>query len=497
MDKNGVVTFEKWNTGQVKHPIYGFGLLQNVEVFENRGIAKLKNRALERTTINVDQLPIAEVKDQYGNVYTLTGSTGQGSFYKNGVALQTAMPNPWDLAIYKDYVWVRQSNKLHAYGPLSGATQWFDSIDTSMSQVYNGKLLVGQDDFLYTGNANFVSKIEVLTSGTVGVAPTITFTGSALDLPDGQYVTTLVEYGKNIMVGTQGGSSYADRGNYPNARIYPWNRQAGTLGNPGLADLPIVFSENGINAMIQHANKLYVQAGTQGNVYVTDSTNFAFIGVLPYAPSGVISNSTVFANGMSVSAQGTLLIGLCTFGDQQGRGGIYEVDLKDASYPISYRTISTKNQGLTAVTKIGFIRQSDYQTLNVGWSQGSDYGIDSSDFVLFSSYAGIIETDLRKVGGYNSKKTFEHLEWCLAEPLVAGQNIRISYRLNNKADYTLIGTWGFTAVGDTIKGLGSVISFEDIGAIADAEYVQLKIELDQSESTVYGSNINLIAVRLW
>ena len=95
-----------------------------------------------------------------------------------------------------------------------------------------------------------------------------------------------------------------------------------------------------------------------------------------------------------------------------------------------------------------------------------------------------------KVGTFNNKKTFEHIEWCLAEPLVSGQNIRISYRLNNKDAYTPVGTWGYSTQG-------SVLSFEDIAHITDAEYVQLKIELDQALLTVYGSNINLISVRLW
>jgi len=503
MDKNGVVTFANWNTkGQVKHPVYGFGLLQNVEIFENKGIAKLKNRLLARSTISPTQLPIAEVKDTLGNTYTLTGSTGQGTLYKNGVAIATGLQNAWDIAIYKNYVWLRYSSRLAAYGPLTEAgAAYFDAIGSGFSEVYNGKLLVGQDDFLYSGNGNYVAKVEVTASGTVGVAPTITLTLDALDLPDGQFVSTLVEYGKNIVIGTQGGSSYADRGNFPNARLYPWNRQAGTLGNPGLADLPVVFSENGINAILQHANKLYVQAGTQGNIYVTDSTNYEFVCTLPYAPSGVISASTVYANAMSISVLGTLLVGLSTFADQKGKGGIYEVDIKDPAYPVSYRTISSGDQGLTSVLKIGFVKQISYQQLNVGWSLGATYGIDGSDYILVADYGGIIETDMVKVGGYNSKHTFEHIEWCLAEPLVSGQNIRISYRKNSKEAYTLIGTWGFTTVGTTIKGLAidgvGPISFEDIGAIADAEYVQLKIELDQDEATLYGSNIYLIAVKIW
>ena len=57
--KDGVVTFGEWYKGQVKHPIYGFGLLKNVEVFESKGIAKINNRTLLDTSITPGQLPIA------------------------------------------------------------------------------------------------------------------------------------------------------------------------------------------------------------------------------------------------------------------------------------------------------------------------------------------------------------------------------------------------------------------------------------------------------
>lgn len=487
MYKDGVVTIAEWNNGMVKHPIYGFGILRNVEVFENKGIAKIKNRTVLRSSITPTALPVAEVYDIYGNIYTLTGYTGSGEVYKNGVSIFSGVNLIGDLAIYKDYLWVRSGSTLNAYGPLSSAgAALFTGVLAGLASGYAGKLLVGQDDFLYTTNGNLVSKLIVTGTGTVGVAPTVSISTS-LDLPDGQYASCLEEYGTKIVIGTHGGSSYFDRGNSSTARLYTWNRQAGTLGNAGLADLPIIFKENGINAILQHANKLYVSAGTQGNIYVTDSTNYQKISLIPYAISGVNFESTVLINAMEISAQGTLLVGLSSDNSSICRSGIYEIDLNSSGYPVSYRTPTSNNDG---TMKIGFINATSYQNINIGWSNNASYGVDETDFRMYASYGGVIESPLVKVGSYNNKKTFEHIEWCLSEPLVSGQNIRISYRKNNKDDYTVIGTWGFST-------LGGVISFEDVAGIADCEYVQLKIELDQSISAIYGSNVNLISVRLW
>ena len=470
-----------------KHPIMGFGLLQNAEVFENKGLARIKNRTLARSTITPTALPIAEVYDDYGNTYTLTGQTGSGVCYKNGVSIQSSLGVLGDLAIYKNYLWIRHGTALSCYGPLDNSPQWFGNIQTGYASGYAGALLVGQDDFLYSTNGNYIAKIEITASGTPAVAPTLGGITSmtALDLKDGQYASSLEEFGTKIAIGVHGGS-YADRARYSTARLYTWNRQLGTLGNPGLADLPVIFNENGINAIIQHANNLYISAGTQGNIYLSDGTNYRKIATLPYTRSGVNYDSTVFPNAMSISPQGNLIIGLSGNLSSVVKTGIYEIDLNSGEYGVSYRTTTSTNTG---TFNIGFINSKTYQELNIGWSNNAVFGVDTTDFVLYSSYGAVIETPLIRVGNYNQKKTFEHISFNLADPLVSGQNIRISYRKNSTEDYTLINTWGFST-------LGSVISFEDIAGITDCEFIQLKIELDQATNTLYGSNINLIDVIL-
>lgn len=489
MDKNGEVHFKDWFKGMARHPIYGFGLLKNVEVFENKGIAKLKNRFTVDTNITPLALPLGEVYDEYGGVYTLTGETGSGVCYKNGVSIQGGLHSTRDLKIYKDYLWVRHANVISAYGPLNNAPQWFGNVVTGLNSDYNGALLVGQDDFLYTTNGNGVTKLEVTSSGTPTVAP-VMVVNTTLDLPDGQYASCLAEFGTKIAIGTHGGSSYTARGSFPIARIYTWNRQAGTLGNPGLADLPVIFNENGVNAIIQHANKLYISAGTQGNVYVSDGTNFQKISTLPFSKYGVNYASTCYINAIDISQKGNILVGLSGDLSTLSFAGIYEIDLYTEGYPVSYMTPSNATIGTESTPtqfKIGFINSKTYQNTKVGYANATNYYVDGSDFVIYPT--GSIETPLVRVGNFDTKKTFQEVEFALASPLVSGQSLTISYRLNDRSSYSTIGTWGFST-------LGSVISFRDTAGITDAEFVQLKIELSQAVNTIYGNNINLIDVTL-
>jgi hypothetical protein len=315
-------------------------------------------------------------------------------------------------------------------------------------------------------------------------------------LPDSQFATCLTEYGTKIVIGTQGGGSYFERGDTPTARLYSWNRQAGTLGNPGLADLPINFNENGINAIIQYANKLYVSAGTAGNIYVTDSTNYVKLATLPYTSTAGNSVSTVYTNAMDISSRGTLLVGLSCERDDFSRPGVYEIDIDTAGSPLAFSTVSDTSG---SVGKIGFVDSvggNSHPILKTGWSTSTTYGMDTTSGDHYESFGGVIEGALEKVGISSKKKTFQHVEWTLADPLVEGQDIRISARKDSKSAYTLIGTWGHTA--DTgIVGVGAVTSFEDTGALADAVYAQIKVELNQDASVSDVENVNLISVTLW
>ena len=488
MNKDGTLTISDWNKGLASHPIYGFGVLKNVEVFENKGLAKIKNQISDRnseTPITLNTLAIAEVYDKYGNTYNLTNSGGNGVFYKNGDVYAIGRTNPWDMVYYKDYVFIRHAGDISAYGPVNDGPQMFQSIYSSLDTNYAGKIIIGQDGYLYTTNGNAVAKIDVTSSGTSGVAPSLTVTPIALDLPDGRYATTIEEYGANLIIGTSAGANYAERKNYPNARLYPWNRKSGILGDPGLADLPVIFNENGINCVYQHANKLYVSAGTRGNIYVTDSTNYVKIATIPYAATGSNIESNVYYNAMTTSSRGTLLVGVSTENGDYSKAGIYEIDINDPSYPISLMGLSSDTDG---PTDIGFVKQKSFNRLHVGWKRYATAQIDFTGNDIQTGGA-FIESRLYKVGDFNKKKTFSHIEFSLAEPLVSGQSIELAYRKNNRDDYTVIGEYDFAT-------LGAVTSFEDIAGISNAEYVQIRATLNQTSTITSSTNIYLVSIKL-
>lgn len=467
MYKDEVVTISEWYKGMTKHPIMGFGLIQNAEVFENKGLA-IPKRGMITTNKTANALPIAYVADSTG-IYHATSVTASGRIYKNGTsAIVTGLGDIYDIKIYKNYLWVRYQlagvSNLGAYGPLtSGSAQWFPAIITTFTPDYWGQMVVGQDDFLYSTNGNYVAKIEVTASGVVGVAPTLAGITSvtALDLPDGQFATCITEYGTKIAIGT---TSFNGGG-----RVYTWNRQFGTLGNSGIADLPIVFDENGVFQLYSHKNKLYVTAGRNGNIYLSDGTNYRKLAQIPFTSD--FPFVSYYPNAITASGKGTILIGnVSTNGITQC--GVWEItDGGEVvlAYALPTGTTSTSNIG------IGFVNlNTSDNNISAGWYNGNTQGIDEST----GTYADMtIESPLMIVGKYNFKKTFEYLEWLLSDVMSAGGSITVSYRRNKGEAYTAINTWDFAT-------LGAISSYEDGSAISDCEKIQFKIETE--------GNINLI-----
>jgi len=457
MYKDNQLTISDWQKGMVKHPIMGFGLVENADLFKYKGLLKsAKAFALTNKTLN--NFPIAYQLDVYGNEYWATYQTANGNVYKNSTAIISSLAGLiTDIKIYKDYLWVKYSSNIGCYGPLNNSPQWFPTVITGLSTNW-GQMVVGQDDYLYVTNGNYVSKIDVSSSGTAGVAPTASITTS-LDLPDGQIARCITEFGTKIAIGTEQG------------KLFTWNRQAGTLGNPGLADLPVNFNENGVWQLLSHKNTLYVVAGKNGNVYVSDGTNYRKLVTIPFNEQYTTSGGqiayldpfvTYYPNAIAINDNGNLLIGNVS-NNTVAQFAVWEIS--DTGEVVLHKLSTGKTTSTIAGVGFIYLNTSSNHIL-AGWYNGNSEGIDETST---TNTTVTVETPLYKVGRFNFKKSFEHIEFNLATPMSANNTITISYRKNRYEDYTEIGTWDYATYG-------AITSFEDTAGIADCEFIQLKIE---------------------
>jgi hypothetical protein len=483
MDKNGVVTISDWQKGASTSPYFGFGAIQNCEVFETPGVLKVAKKLT--TQLSTTQITVARLQASNGDFYVLTrGLAGTSTLYKNGVSFTNVDGNAWDMIEYKGYLIISSNTGLHTYG-ITTTTAYFSLWKTGLTSSYYIKMIVGQDDKVYLTNGNYIATITDFVAGSFSVAPTATLTLSALDLKDGQYAVTIQELGRNIMIGTQGGSAWYARGGQRVANIYPWDRTSGTLGNPGLADLPISLNECGIHAMLSVNNIMYVLAGTRGNVYKTDGTSFVKIGRIPWTRSNSSFAVAYYPNALCLNSNSNLYIGLSVYSGSVQETGVWEMDIQNSNaLVLKYKK---------ANSEIGFVGIDTIETTYVGWgTTQTTFGLDYITTQSNTDYSAFAESQVYIVGNTNTKKTFEHIEFNLGKLLTYSQGIKLYYRTSTEVDYTLIGTYTYTT-------LGSVISFQDIAGITDAQILQIKVAIKQDEQDTPSMqwDLELVNVKLW
>lgn len=493
MYKNGEILLSDWYKGQADSPYLGPSSIRNCEVFDVPGVLKMTNASLN-DGLTYGGMPIARLIDPYGNIFVLDQG---GKLWKNGAVIQSGLGVVWDMCVYKNYLLIRHGTSngvVSSYGPLSSAGAAYSANNfTGLSGVYYGKMLAGQDDIVYIANGATIASIEQKVGQIFDPtnSGTYNYNTSALDLPDNQFAVTMAELGENLMIGTQAGSSFYDRVNFKVGNIYPWDRISPSFS------LPIILNECGVQQMISSANKLYVVAGTRGNVYVTDSTNYQKIKRLPWNQLRSFNISVnFFPNAIAFNTNGNLLIGTSTGSDAYGsssasnsRHGVYEIALSKGYPTVFKRTISTGNYGSTQPLYIGVVFTGASDSTYVGWQDGATYGMDSSSTNTFTGYKSIYESQLMYIADRGNKKKFELAEFKLGKPLISGQGIRISTRKNLTDTYKVMGTYDFTAVGGQI-------SFVTSAKLVDVELLQVLLELTGNAVQNPGDNVELLAVKI-
>lgn len=493
MFKDGVLTISDWQKGMADSAYAGTSTIANCEVFDSPGILKMANGTTLSQSLN--GTPVQYIKYKNGDAFFITSN---GKAYKNGTEIQSGLGNTWDCIFYKgsatdDYLLVRHGTVISAYGPLNSINaEWFGNIVTGLDSSFYGKMIVSKNDnLLYITNGSNLQRIDTFTGGTPTIAPSAT-NSSAVVLPEGNFATTVSEIGPFLMVGTQYGSSWSDRSSYKVANIFPFR----VGSNATTYEDPISINECAIQQMISDNNRLYVVAGTRGNVYMTDTSNYQKIKCIPWAKNRSFNQRVQFyPNAIAFNNNGNLLIGTTSLGNNtsstnQVIHGVYEMQLT-SGYPIVFKnTISTGNFGASQPLSIGSIFSGADDSVVIGWQDGNSYGVDTTGFTAYTDFKSYFESQLYSVSWRNNPTRFERLQFRLATPFTENQQMRFSWRKNVSEDYQTIGTVDDSNTSDD-KCVGNIQA-----KIANAENVQIKIEMTQPITQLAGENIELIQVLL-
>lgn len=343
------------------------------------------------------------------------------------------------------------------------------------------QLLDGKDGYIYFTHGNKVGRFGTVNFDyTTGAWSATGYTANALDLPPGEVITCIRNFNSYIVLGTESG------------RLYFWDRTSSSFIRP------IEMFER-INALLSYNNRLYVSAGARGNIYIADGTNFAKIKTIPYTKNKKFSSTCrVYPNAMAINQSGNLLVGTSTQGDATPNTttlhGVWEIELS-VGYPAHLAYLDAQNtKGQTSPIYIGFIKSGEGGDSSTMFGVSLTAGTPLNHFLRTTArratnYTAYVESELFTVGTRDSRRSFNNVTFILSKPFEAGQGIRISYRKNTESTYTTVGEFTHTA-------LGSVLSHSAKALIAEAEILQVKVELLQGYGNAYYKDLSLLQVIL-
>lgn len=283
-----------------------------------------------------------------------------------------------------------------------------------------------------TGIQYFNTFYPVSTGGQA----TITITQQALNLPSFETAQCMVELGNSVLIGCKGNV------------LYPWNQVDVTPGDV----LPL--AENNVVNMITANTLTYIFAGQKGNIYICNGSSVSpaisvgdYCAGIPGTPNTYIEpyfswGGAMFMRGriwFSILDQTSTKAGNC--------GGVWSFVPSNNLFSNQTQSLALREENKSSYGTYSGLAAIMFPNQNqlaigpqywTGWYSSitsPTYGIDYSDTI---PQQVIIETDLIPTGTLLQKQTFQQIEYKMATPLITGETVIISYRLNGTDAYTAL-----------------------------------------------------------
>lgn len=343
----------------------------------------------------------------------------------------------------------------------------------------NVPITVGDNNTLYWGSGeNNIGSLNQNAGETFDPTNTDTYTiaWSALDLPKSETVQSLQQSSGSLFVGT--GSK----------KVYSWDTISPSF------DTPISFPEPAVVDFVGTNNLLYSFAGNQGRIYLTNNSSAELYREIPGSISGTdrpfffFWDANVGNNELYFSVQAFLNSDPSIGAPLNTTAGAWAINSDTGAFRMVQSTINTPAWiRMVLPVSDGFSQEMlrpPGQGLLLGYSDGENYFLDFSISEPYTEYSTLAESEIIEVGTYFSQNTFQHIEYKLSVPMVAGEGIRISQRSNLNSAYTQIAE--FTTPG--LISDQSSINWQNV------QWFQLKIEAKSvavSPSYVRIRNISL------
>ena len=461
-------------------PHTGYGDVRNLDITSVPGVAKLNNLLSKESSTTVD----AQIK------WTVKNPASPANLYaidSNGVVYNSSdSGDSWSelsdrggagqgLLVWKDYLFVFETTTIDVYGPLSGSAAWSNDWQTIDSDaLWHPAIISKNDGKIYFGAGRYVGSIEEVSGQNFapGDSGTFTYTQQALDLPEDYRVKCLAELGERLLIGTWQGSNIYD---LKIGDIFPWDRSSSSFNTP------VQINEHGVHGMLTIGRKVYVLAGIEGGIYVTDGVNIGKIAQIPNSVADLDGGKYLeWYPGAIINYKGRPFFGVSGGSGAIGGQGIYSLmETSRGTVLNNEHLISTGSSGASNILTIGALLGVTRDTFIAGWRDNTTYGIDLTDASnRVTSYGGYFESPFYTIGSLLNGSKFSEMEIQLAKPLASNEGIRIAYRTDLNASFTNFGT----DYNNTNFGTDKTMIERKI-PIPQTEFLQVKVSLTGTTTT--------------
>lgn len=366
-------------------------------------------------------------------------------------------------------------------GPAANWTYTWHSLNGQGSNGAIDILASQEDGNLYFVSTNGLDSI-ILTPGDSfdPVTPaTYTINSPAVAVPATDEATCIAELGATILIGGR------------NSFVYVWDKLA--PGFSGLLNVPDTY----IYKIVATNQNAYVFAGVRGKIYLTNGSGMDLFKKIPDYLTGSLNTlynwedasfarNQLYFSFIAKSPAGTTL-------DTVAGAWVIDLDndalrmlnkVSTSGYAGVVRMITPRppsNSGSPTSDIVG-------QNITMGWYENNGNSVISvSSADPYTNYESYLDTELIPVGTFLDPFTPSQIEWKTSAPLVAGEEVRISYRPYGSGSWTVIGT-STTAgnVSDLFKA-----NFQKV------QWVQFRAETKSTATTPSYTRLTEIRVRDW
>lgn len=402
--------------------------------------------------------------------------TTQNRLYFAGNTNHSSTSAGLGIAVYLGYIflflgtnidYVKFSRIIGTNGPNGN---WHIGWQTITTAPFGHKALAALDNALYFCNSQTIGSIIQAATKTFDPtdSTTYTFNTSALQLPQLDYARCMTQLGVNLLVG--GVLNF----------IYPWDRVSTSF------NYPIVVAEAFIQRIVGTNASAYVFAGNRGRIYITNGSNIDLFKKFPDHLTG--TENPYYTWGDALYLRNQLLFSVSAT-DNAGSSidnfaGVWGVDLDTKAL----RMENTLSTGLLSGSVPVIAQMGNVNPAGNGYYAAflqTTGKIDYSSSTPYTNYEAYIDTDIIPVGSFFNRSTNRTIEYKLAKPLVSGESVRISYRLNLTDSFTTVFT---------DSTVGAISGFAKVN-FQKAQWLQLRIARASTASNPSYTRLREVRIR--